>query len=141
MKVFEINLPEGWRSFVDHNYKSYTPYKNRKKQFYSYASLYRVEFDNKPKSILDYIERIRLNNRRFIKDITEKIYSLESKFGKTYIYDYESIWKNKIRKSHIVIFKFRDEFYCFTYSSNKDEFHRYLDEAQFIFENLKVAKD
>jgi len=139
---YTVLLPENWKPILDsHDLLSYSP-KNLGDIFYkNIIRIYNSKMTkNKNTSLSEFVQENikRLNNA--IKVDSNNLTRENTKYGDTYTYNYENTWNFTHYINTIKYFRYNDDFYKFSYSSDKRFYEKYLTDTNFIFINLKFKK-
>ncbi|KQC33430.1 hypothetical protein AAU57_08955 [Nonlabens sp. YIK11] len=136
---FSIEIPDNWHSYKDiHNEQAYKPiiYDNRFKEVSVYLRKYQVKNELSP-DLESFIEK-NIRKVRFYQNHKIEKQKLQTNQGETYIIEESFKLNNIFYKKQQWIFKQDDYFYEFNYSGNAALFSNHLDEANAIFQTLKL---
>ncbi len=136
---FTVTKPEGWRAVKDHGYVSYTPIKGR---YFHNAKVSVFPFQLKEK--LDFKQFVQNQIDRAhaaLKIVSEEKGTDKTQLGEVYIHKYESTWNDKTYKKYVVYFQQNGAYYHYNYSSLKENYETYFDEAISILKSFKLKKE
>jgi len=139
---YELTLPTQWSPHLDaHNEVVFSPSYQTNKNFKVYIHIKKI-----PASEHNYISLKKIAKkqneylRKFLKIHSITINLNQSKFGETCVNKYSYSRGSKKIKLKRIYFKYKNNYYCFTYSSNESLFHKYSYDSKIIFNSLKFKE-
>jgi len=141
-RKYNVLLPDNWKPILDsHDFLSYSP-KNLGDIFYkNIVRIYETKItEDKDDSLSNFVQEEIKGWNKTVRIDSHNLTKENTKYGETYAYIYEHDWNSTHYKDTIIYFKYNDIFYRFSYSSDIKFYEKYLNDAIFILNNLKLNK-
>ena len=133
---FTIIKPNNWRAIKHHGYVGYTPLKKESNFFNNLVSIFQFELEEKPSFKILFKNHIKESNE--VLNITsQEILEEKNRLGNTFIHKYESNWNGEKYKKYIMYFEHNGEYYCYSYSSLKNDYNKHFKEAMSILNSIE----
>jgi len=135
---YTIELPNTWYPVLDHNFVSYTP-KYLNDNFYkNKVKITNITTEEDKNMLFEKVVEKKINSYKENIYVTlEEIYKQKTHMGTTFIYIYTHSWNYVNYKVISKFFKYKNNYYLFTYSSDIKYFDKYLNDAETIYNALK----
>lgn len=139
---YNLILPIQWHPYLDiHREIAFTPLNQSDKNFGVRIQIMKIPpSEHNNISLKKIAEKGNKYLAKFLNIHSIKINLIQSKFGETCINNYSYSWESKTIKLERIYFKYKENYFCFTYSSNERLFHKYYHDSKKIFESLKFKE-
>ena len=133
---FIVVKPKNWRPVKHHGYVGYTSLKKGANFFNNLVSVFQFQLKEKPNFKELSMNSIR-NSNEVMNITSQEILEEKNRFGNTYIHTSESIWNGVNYKEYTMYFEHNGEYYCYNYSSLKEDYAKHFKEAMSILNNIE----
>ena len=136
---FTIVKPNNWRAVKNHGYVGYTPLKKGDNFFNNVVSIFQFKLKDKPEFKMFVQKQIELAEKS-LSITSQEILTEKSEFGDIYIFKTESTWSGRTYKKETIYIEYNGEYYNYNYSSLKDNYEKYYDDAFSIFQSIEFKE-
>ncbi|WP_181374593.1 hypothetical protein [Polaribacter aquimarinus] len=133
---FTVIKPQNWRAIKHHGYVGYTPFKKGDNFFNNLVSIFQFKLKEKPKFEEFVEDQIKLFEKT-LNISSQEILTEKNDFGNIYILNSETTWNGKEYKQKTIYIEHKGEYYYYNYSSLKEYYTKYYDDAISIFQSIK----
>ena len=135
---YNLSLPLTWIPFLDiHRDISFKPIQENNTEVH----LWKIpQSEDKNRTLLTVVEKIIKKRSGFLKMRSLKKELKQSKFGDTYIVDKSFKLNSKNYSTREIYFKYKEDYYCFRYTTDESMFYKYLNDSTLIFETLEFKE-
>ena len=130
---YSIIKPNSWRALMSHGYANYSPLPKEQNYYYNTTYIISYRLRDKPLSLENFVKQSVGSAKIALSFISEEIIA---NVDGIFTHEGEFAWNGNIYKQMVIYFEHENEYYSFTYSSLKEYYDMYLNDAMSIYNSI-----